>query len=176
MIDKENKKDAEYKEFYNSVSDILRHPVVRQMRNYSQHCDTHCYRHCLAVAYHNFKICKKLNLDAVSAARGGMLHDLFLYDWREHFRETGNRFHALSHPHEAYENAIKYFKLNEVEEEVIKKHMWPVTIIPPKHPETYVICFTDKYCGLAEVAEYYSGKLKKLARKVATMKKPIKNK
>ena len=156
-----NKKRAEYQEFYDSVGDILRHPVVREMRGFSQHCDTHCYRHCLSVAYHNFRICKKLKLDAVSAARGGMLHDLFLYDWREHYRKTGDRFHAMSHPKEAYENASKYFELNEIEAEVIKKHMWPVTLTPPKHLETYVICFTDKYCGALEIAEYYGGWLKK---------------
>ena len=166
-----SKERAEYKEFYDSISDILRHPVVRQMRNYSQHCDTHCYRHCLAVAYQNFRICKKLKLDAVSAARGGMLHDLFLYDWREHYRETGNRFHALSHPKEAYENASKYFKLNDIEAEVIKKHMWPVTFVPPKHPETYVICFTDKYCGAVEIIEHYGGRLRKTFNQLAAKKK-----
>jgi uncharacterized domain HDIG len=166
MIDKKTPKQiAEYKEFYDSISDILRHPVVREMRNYLQHCDTHCYRHCLAVAYYNFRICKRLRLDAISAARGGMLHDLFLYDWREHFRETGNRFHALSHPGEAYHIASEYFKLNDVESEVIKKHMWPITIIPPKHLETYVICFTDKYCGTLEIFEYYTEKWKRFFSK-----------
>jgi len=165
-----SKKMVEYQEFYDSISDILRHPVVRQMRNYSQHCDTHCYRHCLAVAFHNFRICKKLKLDAVSAARGGMLHDLFLYDWRKHYKETGNRFHAMSHPGEAYENASKYFELNEVEKEVIKKHMWPVTLIPPKHPETYVICFTDKYCGTLEIAEHFGNKLKTAVKKLRLKK------
>jgi len=152
-----DKRKAEYQEFYDSISDILRHPAVRQMRDFPQHCDTHCYRHCLAVAYHNFRICKRLKLDAVSAARGGMLHDLFLYDWRKHSRETGNHFHAFSHPKVAYDNASKYFKLNKIEEEVIKKHMWPVTFALPKYPETYVICFADKYCGALEIAEHYGG-------------------
>jgi len=32
-------------------------------------------------------ICKKYNLDYASAARAGMVHDLFLYDWRK--RENG---------------------------------------------------------------------------------------
>lgn len=163
---KSEKQMLEYQEFYDSISDILRHPVVREMRKYSQHCDTHCYRHCLAVAYQNFRICKRLKLDAVSAARGGMLHDLFLYDWREHYKETGNRFHAMSHPIEAYKNASKYFKLNKVETEVIKKHMWPVTLVPPRYPETYVICFTDKYCGTAEITEFYFGKIKKAIKKI----------
>ena len=155
-------KMTKYQEFYDSISNIIHHPVVQEMKKYSQHCQTNCYQHCLAVAYHNFCICKKLNLDAVSAARGGMLHDLFLYDWREHYKETGNRFHALTHPKEALKNASKYFELNEIEREIIIKHMWPLTIKPPKYPETYIICLTDKYCGAVEIFEYYTGRMKKL--------------
>lgn len=143
-------------EFYESIQDILHHPVVLKMKDYYQHCQTSCYQHCLSVAYYNFCICKSLNLDAVSAARGGMLHDLFLYDWRHHSKKTGDRFHAMSHPWTAYRNAKKYFEINSVEKEVITKHMWPVTFFPPRHPETYVICFTDKYCGTVEIAKHYS--------------------
>ena len=68
-------------EFYECIRDIVSHPAVLEMKKYYQHCDTDCYEHCLDVAYNNYKICKKLGLDARSAARGGMLHDLFLYDW-----------------------------------------------------------------------------------------------
>ena len=89
-----------------------------------------------------------------------MLHDLFLYDWRKHRKLAGERLHAITHPVAAYLNAKKYFKLNKVEKEVITKHMWPVSVIPPRYPETYVICLTDKYCGSREIAEHYSHVLK----------------
>ena len=108
------------------------------------------------MAYNNYKICNKLGLDARSAARGGMLHDLFLYDWREHSKKTGDRLHAITHPITAYRNACKYFHLNKVEKEVITKHMWPVSVIPPRYPETYVICLTDKYCGSREIMDHYA--------------------
>lgn len=156
-IRKKRHKTAEMNlEFYDCIKDIVTHPVVLQMKNYYQHCDTDCYEHCLNVAYNNFRICKYLGLDARSAARGGMLHDLFLYDWRHHRRRTGDRLHAITHPIAAWRNARKYFKLNKVEREVITKHMWPVSIIPPRYPETYVICLTDKYCGSREIADHYS--------------------
>ena len=77
-------------EFYSCIEDIVYHPVVMEMKKFYQHCETDCYRHCLSVAYYNFRICKALRLDARSAARGGMLHDLFLYDWRTHSEETGD--------------------------------------------------------------------------------------
>ena len=41
-------------------------------------------------------------------------------------------------------------------EEVITKHMWPVSVIPPRYPETYVICLTDKYCGSREIMDHYA--------------------
>ena len=124
-------------EFYECIRDIVSHPAVLEMKKYYQHCDTDCYEHCLDVAYNNYKICKKLGLDARSAARGGMLHDLFLYDWREHSKETGDRLHAITHP-------------------ITTKHMWPVSVIPPRYPETYVICLTDKYCGSREIMDHYA--------------------
>lgn len=153
---KRYEKIEENLEFYNCIQDIVTHPAVLKMKKYYQHCETDCYEHCLNVAYNNFKICKFLGLDARSAARGGMLHDLFLYDWREHREKTGDRLHAITHPVTACRNASKFFKLNKVEREVITKHMWPVSLIPPRYPETYVICLTDKYCGSREIADYYA--------------------
>lgn len=149
------------REFYDCIRDIVYHPVVLRMKEYAQHCDTDCYEHCLNVAYQNFCICKRLGLDARSAARGGMLHDLFLYDWRGHSRKTGDRLHAITHPVAAYRNARKYFSLNPVEREVIAKHMWPLSVFPPRYPETYVICLTDKYCGSMEILDHYSRVWKK---------------
>lgn len=148
-------------EFYQAIEDIITHPEVLKMRDYIQHCDTDCYEHCLEVAYNNFCICKKLGLDARSAARGGMLHDLFLYDWRLHSKKTGDRLHAITHPVAAYHNASKLFRLNDVEKEVIAKHMWPVSVFLPRHAETYVICLTDKYCGSREIAQYYASVMEK---------------
>lgn len=147
-------------EFYECIKDIVNHPVVLRMKEFYQHCETDCYEHCLNVAYNNFCICKHMGLDARSAARGGMLHDLFLYDWRKHKEKTGDRLHAITHPLAAYRNACKYFKLNKIEKEVITKHMWPVSVIPPRYPETYIICLTDKYCGSMEIADHYSKILK----------------
>lgn len=162
-------KNKRNREFYDCIRDIVRHPAVLRMKKYAQHCDTDCYEHCLNVAYQNFCICQRLGLDARSAARGGMLHDLFLYDWRTHSRKTGDRLHAITHPVAAYRNARKYFHLNPVEREVIAKHMWPLSVFPPRYPETYVICLTDKYCGSMEILDHYSRKWKnrKLAAPLA---------
>ena len=98
-------------EFCESIRDIATHPVVLRMKLYPHHGNSNCYEHCLHVAYYNYQWCKFLGLDARSAARGAMLHDLFLYDWHTHRKKTGDRFHGLTHPRTALKNASKFFDL-----------------------------------------------------------------
>ncbi len=139
------------REFFEEIRDIARHPVVKRMKKYKHHGKTSCYRHCLNVAYYNYWLCRLFRLDAGSAARAGMLHDLFLYDWHTHAAQTGNHFHGLTHPGTAYRNARKNFWLNKTEKDIIINHMWPVTFYRmPKTKEGWVTTFTDKYCGAFE--------------------------
>lgn len=140
-------------EFYEEIKDIAMHPIVLRMKLYPHHGNTNCYQHCMNVAYYNYQLCRFLHLDARSAARAGMLHDLFLYDWHTHAAQTGKRFHGLTHPVEAHRNAKKYFALNKIEEDIILNHMWPVTFYRlPRTKEGWVTTITDKYCGACEAA------------------------
>ena len=89
-------------------------------------------------------------------ARGAMLHDLFLYDWRNSKKELNlDGYHAFVHPKVALENASKLYDLNDKEKDIIVKHMWPVTLSLPKYKETYIITLVDKYSALQESAQYY---------------------
>ncbi len=146
------------REYYETVHDILKHPVVRKMSEFKHHYGTSCYRHCLHVSYLNFIICKKLHLDARAAARAGMLHDMFLYDWHKHAEETGNHFHGLTHPRYAMRMAETNFVLSKKEKEIILHHMWPITISLPTSKEGFIITFTDKISGLLEALDYYGEK------------------
>ena len=140
-------------EFYNCISDIARHPAVLRMKLYPHHGSTNCYQHCMNVAYYNYQWCRFFRLDARSAARAGMMHDLFLYDWHTHAAKTGDRFHGLTHPAVAYRNAQKFFELNEIEKDIILNHMWPVTFFRlPRTKEGLITTFTDKYCGACETS------------------------
>lgn len=48
-------------------------------------------------------------------------------------------------------NAVHYFGISEMEQNLILRHMWPLTPIPPRYIEGYVVLCADKFCGLAEV-------------------------
>lgn len=148
-------------EFFNIIQDIISNDTVKQMKHYRQHCNTSCYKHCMQVAYFTYIACKKLKLDYISATRAAMLHDLFLYDWRKKYRDIElPGLHAFVHPQIALKNASQLFALNEMEKDIIAKHMWPVTFGLPKYRESYIVTVMDKYSACLETYLYIRSKLK----------------
>lgn len=137
-------------DFYECISDLTTHSLVMQMTKYLHHGNINCYQHCLCVSYYNYRICSLLGLHAREAARAGMLHDLFLYDWHTYAKETGKHFHGIKHPKRALKIAQENFLLSDLEKDMILKHMWPLTPVPPKYPETFIICLVDKICCIYE--------------------------
>lgn len=137
--------------YYWCVKDLLESDVVSSMNQFTHHGNTTCFQHCLNVSYYNYRVCKALGLNARSAARAGLLHDLFLYDWHTTKMPKGEALHGFSHPQKALNNAKQYFDLDACEQDIILKHMFPLTLTMPKYRETVVITIVDKYCGVLEV-------------------------
>ena len=150
------------KEYHDAVEDILRHEEFLKLKDFFHH-NSSIYDHVLSVAYLSYRICKYCKLDFRSAARGAVLHDFFLYDWRNHDEPDlpDRKFHGFAHPSIALTNARKYFSLNEIEEDIIKKHMWPLTIVPPKYKESYIVSFADKYLSSKEFLDEYKKRIAK---------------
>lgn len=151
---------VQLEEFISIIKDLIENPTVKQMKNFNQHAGTSCYQHCMQVAYYTYLVCKHLRLDYVSATRGAMLHDLFLYDWHTHLTtdKKWTHQHAFWHPKIALKNATEIFNLNAIEQDVILNHMWPVTIKVPLFAETIVVTFADKFSACKETF-YYLRKL-----------------
>ena len=144
-----NKTYTSYDEFEEIISDIEKNTEVQKMNNFRHHNRTNRYSHSKSVAYKSYCLCKKLKLDFISAARAGMLHDLFLYDSKiGSSAEKGMQL--FTHPRLALNNANQLFELNKKEQNIILRHMWPITIIPPKYMEGFVITLMDKYCAIKE--------------------------
>ena len=154
-------------EFNSIISDLLSSPTVIEMKKYRQHYNVSTFEHSVSVAYIGYKICKKLNLDYVSMARAGMLHDLFLYDWREERPYQGFfKKHAFSHPDIALTNAEKICSLNNKEKDIIRNHMWPVTFYRLPHSrEAFLITLVDKYATISESVNYYKENIHQKFRK-----------
>ncbi len=147
--------DFDKAEFEEAISEVIVNEEVRSMTGFNHHSHTNCFKHSLHVAYYNYKICKFFGLDAKAAARAGMLHDLFLYDWHKKRVRLNNSLHGFSHPYTALYNAKKNFELSDKEEDIIEKHMFPLTPRFPKYKETVIIILTDKFCSVCEVMDRF---------------------
>ena len=64
------------------VFDIFENEKVKKLDRCEQHNHTSRLQHSINVSYYSFLICHKFGWDYRSAARAGLLHDLFFYDWR----------------------------------------------------------------------------------------------
>lgn len=145
-------------EYYSCVKDLLCDSNVRRLGEYSHHSGTTRFQHCLNVSYYNFLLCRRLKLNARSAARAGLLHDLFFYDRREHIPVKGEGWHGVGHPKIAFMNASEMFSLSQLEGDMIVNHMWPLSPRLPRYRETFVITLVDKFCAMAEVASHMLSK------------------
>lgn len=138
-------------EHYELTEDILNHVEFLKLKDF-QHHSNHIYDHVSRVSYLSYAIAKALKFDYAAAARGGLLHDFFLYDWRERkANDTKRSLHGKEHPHIALANAKRNFTVSPLEEDIIVKHMFPKTRSLPRYKESLVVSLSDK---LAAIYEY----------------------
>jgi len=156
--------EALRREFVEIAEPLLAHPSVLKLKDINHHLGKSRLDHVLDVAWRSFCISKGLSLDYEATVRGALLHDLFYYDWLR----GGPRRHSTRHPRIALQNAKKITTLSAKEEDIIKKHMWPLCVIPPRHPESWAVCFCDINCSwrdyLASMALSLVGKRKEWMR------------
>ena len=147
-----SKKDLSLCAYYDCISDIINSTELEPLKDITHHISTTRFQHCLNVSYYSYILCRKLGLNARSAARAGLLHDLFYYDRKEYnaLREKGQMSHSLMHSLIAVRNAENITKITPLERDIIEKHMFPMTVKLPKYRESYVITIIDKYCAVLE--------------------------
>jgi uncharacterized protein len=138
-------------EFYEIIKDIYEHEEFLKLKNHYHH-NSSIYEHVMDVSYFSYRASKFLKLDYQSTARGALFHDFFLYDWRDHDVPdlAEEKYHGIEHPKIALANARKNFILNDIERDIIIKHMWPLTLVPPKYKESFIVSFADKYLASKE--------------------------
>jgi len=149
----------ESQEFNNILNFINEKTALESCKKYSHHGHTNLYEHSVAVAYLSYKILKRVNdknLDEVII--GALLHDYFLYDW--HIPDDNRKLHGINHPITALENAKKELALSDISQDVIKKHMFPLTLTPPKYFGSWVVSLSDKIIATQEIYDNFSFKIK----------------
>jgi uncharacterized membrane protein len=134
-------------EYLALVGDLLADEKVRSMGGIRHHDDS-VLRHSLTVSLAAYYIAKGLGLDAASTARGALLHDFFLYDWRK----AKGSHHRTRHPRVALENSRSRFALNPCEEDIILTHMWPAAKPFYSFKESFLVSSIDKVVSTKEAA------------------------
>lgn len=135
------------------TKDILRNRHFRRLKAYKHH-RRDIYHHCIRVSYLSYCIAKRLGLDYVAAARGGLLHDFFLYDWRKEGQLRRKKLlekHGFTHASEALFNAKTHFSISNTEADIIRRHMFPLNPIPPRTAEGWIVTIVDKYITTLEI-------------------------
>ena len=145
------------KEFYKRIYNIKRFKFVKSvLKSNMQHKNTSTYKHARNVAYSSLILAKKLekrynlkfNYDELVEA--AYLHDFCLYDW--HTKDKRHRLHGFRHPRIAADTAKKICGINKAEQEMIRTHMWPLTITKvPKSKEALLISVVDKAQAIKEI-------------------------
>lgn len=156
-LEKFRKNYEERREFYRLLKkyawDIMDSRNFQSTRNFIQHGTMPVHRHCLDVANQSIRISKRLGIPCSEKdlIRGALLHDYFLYDWHQKYKPTRNvGLHGRIHPKIALFNARKDFNVNYLEADIIERHMFPLTFMPPRYRESLIVCLVDKACSVYE--------------------------
>lgn len=137
--------------FWKILNDVKKSSRFANSRKFIQHGSVSVYVHSIMVAYTSCYLAEKYNIDVRwdEMIMGALLHDYFLYDWHDR-SDSHKRPHGFYHPTAALNNAMEDFSLTSIEKNIIKCHMFPLTIMPPKYKEGWIVCLADKICSVRE--------------------------
>lgn len=147
------------KQIMQEAEDILNSRNFYKTKQYLQHGNVTVNEHVWNVARYSVIISEKLRIpcNRREMIRGALLHDYFLYDWHQPDEKNPHKLHGFYHPGTALRNASRDFDLTDREKDIIKKHMWPLTLFPPLCREGWIVTAADKWCSTMETLHVHRG-------------------
>lgn len=140
------------KESFNScIQDIINNNQFTKLKHELHHGITryeHSYRvakwtHIISTIFHM----KNIN----NTTRAALLHDFYTND----DLIGNNSVKKLGlHPNMALENSLKYYKLDNIQQDIIKSHMFPCNLTIPKYKESWLVSSIDKIVGTYEMLRF----------------------
>lgn len=133
--------------FLSLLYPYLRHPSVLRLSEYSHHMATDRLQHAVSVAYMTFCLYPAEGDELREICAAALLHDLFYFD-----RDHGGvpHFAWFRHPRLARDNAQAFLPLTPLGEDIILRHMFPLTGRRPRTPAGRLVSLLDKYCAVRE--------------------------
>ena len=138
-------------EFNDVISDILKNEEIIGLR-YEYHHGISRLDHSLNVARLTFNMCKLFKIEKIEeVTRAALLHDFY-------FDKELTKYDAYEklskHPVLALQNALKYYDLTPLEQDIIVKHMYPHTNDKPKYIGSYLVSVCDKVVATYEMTRF----------------------
>ena len=143
--------------FYELICEIAESEDFCKMQQIRHHVHSTTYEHSLKVAFLCYRYyCRhKSKVELRELIRGALLHDYYLYD--HHSREANGLIgigHTLTHPKRALANAREAYRdLTRSEQDAIRRHMFPLTLLPPSTRCGWLVCYYDK---VAAIGDYFN--------------------
>lgn len=141
------------------ASDIVCSENFGRTKEHLQHGNMTVNAHVMNVCRYSIVLSDTLRIkcNRRDLIRGALLHDYFLYDWHIPDFKNPHRLHGFYHPGRALRNADSEYTLTDIQRDIIKKHMWPLTFVPPLCREAWVVTAADKWCSLMETVHLHKG-------------------
>ena len=137
------------KEFNKIIKDIVTNEEFMKLQNEVHHSTTR-FDHSLRVAYEVYTKLKDNNPNYVEVTRAALLHDFFFDD----DLSSSQNDRLNNHPLIALENAKKYFDINELQENIILSHMYPLSYCLPRFKESWIVSLMDKKVTILEFKRF----------------------
>lgn len=141
--------------YYNLIKDIDNNNEFQKLKSIKHHGLTR-YNHSYRVSYYSYIFAKKLDLNVKEVARAGLLHDFF-FDVNNTKIDKLKSFY--NHPKKALEITKNDFEINKLEENIIKSHMFPISLELPKYKESLLVSIVDKIVASYEFYLSYKYKV-----------------
>ena len=104
-----------------------------------------------------------VSLSEEDAVRASLLHDMGMTE--DEVFESPSRVKAYTHPREGARIATEEYGANDAIVDAIRRHMWPIGHVFPRHLVGWVVVAADKCSSIAETHEYVSTMAKTLRRR-----------
>ncbi len=141
----------ETQDFNLIVKDILDNQEFNKLNNELHHGITR-YDHVLRVAKTTYKFSRFFHMKNTElTTRAALLHDFYT---DSQMMESNKVAKLTIHPNLAYENALKYYDINDLQANIIKSHMFPLKGEIPKYKESWLVSAVDKLVAAYEMSHY----------------------
>ncbi len=150
--------------------DIIRSDRFEKARTVSHHIKYTVAVHSVEVAMYALLLARWLNRHHIThkvnerdLVRAALLHDIGMTEDSVHSSPSYRR--AFSHPKEGNRIARDEFHLNQIQLNAIRRHMWPIGIIPPRHVIGWILTVADNMSSFNEGLNMLKARMRRNRRK-----------